>query len=212
LSKDFQIIDLRNSDDPLGEAKKLIGHNSFLVFQEPPPVGEKVTVGRSQLVPGETLVLASIPPAISDLEKIIQIVQPQKIILAFEAPAPISPVIFLKRLSALIQFTIQNKDGVTHLENLADATNSTEDTIESGLRWLAADGKIQIRSVDHKIKQFSIIGLSKDLNGKLEAENAIEFKLKETLAFQKYFYSLPIDDLKNLLSRFFQSNKKTGRK
>ncbi|MEI8130782.1 MAG: single-stranded-DNA-specific exonuclease RecJ [Leptolinea sp.] len=210
-STGFQIEDLRRSVNPLKEAKNnYIGLN-YLVFQEPPVLSQEDSAGRLQLSPVENLIMASIPSSTSILEKAIQSTHPKKVILAFDAPATLSPQGFLKHLSGLIQYAISNRNGLANMNHLAQAVNARVETISAGIAWLVSAGKIKIIARDQDLIEFSIENHPEDSASKSEAENKIAYLLKETAAYQKSVYSLPEEDINNLLSGFLKpslSNKK----
>jgi single-stranded-DNA-specific exonuclease len=200
----LQILDLRTSNNPLENARKICSGTRYLIFQEPPPVDHEETAGRLHLETVENLIMASLPPSILILEKIIQTTHPQKMVLAFDAPVPSTPLIFLKHLSGLIQYAVTNREGLANLHDLAEAANAREDTVEAVISWLVSAGKIQVSAKDQDLLEFSIENHPEDSAGKYEAEKTINYLLKETIAFQKFLYSQSVEEITNLLSRFLK--------
>jgi hypothetical protein len=152
----------------------------------------------------ENVILASLPPSLPVLEKVIQSTHPRKVVLGFNAPAQSSPLIFLKHLSGLIQYAVINRGGLANINELAEAANARVESIEAGVVWLVTAGKLRVSARDQDLLEFLIENHPEDTTGKREAEKTIDYLLKETRAFQKYIYSLPVEDLKTLLSGFIK--------
>ncbi len=142
----IRIIDLRKESEPLSAAKNVYAKGSFLIFQEPPVFDDPDSVGRVDLRAVDTLILASIPPSRQVLEDLLRTCHPKQIVLAFEPSGEISLGSFLKHLAGLIQYAVSNREGLASLEDLAQAMNSRNESIEAGIRWLNASGKIEIIS------------------------------------------------------------------
>jgi single-stranded-DNA-specific exonuclease len=211
--KSFQLIDLRSTFDSIETAIKKVPNQNYLIYQEPPASGLENAVGRTGLFPVDCLILASLPPSLQEIQKIIQITHPKMIILAFEKPAKYSVLTFLKQLSGFIIYAIRNREGVANISELAEAANTREDTIKAGISWLVADGKINIHNREDNIYTFSFDPLIKNLTVKSDAEKTLIFTFQESQAFQNYFYVLSIEEINSLLSVYLippkQKNKKT---
>jgi single-stranded-DNA-specific exonuclease len=200
----LKLVDLRSSSHPLEEARKSYSEKNFQIFQEPPPLEHEEMVGRLHLQPQEDLILASLPPSMGVLEKVIKNSRPKKVILAFDSPSQTSPLAFLKHLSGLIQYAITNRDGIANVNDLAEATNARVETIEAGINWLVAAGKIIISSRDQDLVGFLIKNNPENAAIKLEIEKTLNYTLNETFSFQKYLYSATMKDFSNLLSGFLK--------
>jgi len=196
--------DLRGYANPLVEAKNSYLGMNYLIFQEPSVLGQDDSAGRLHLSPVENLIMSSLPPSSSVLEKVIQSTRPKKVILAFDAPATISPQGFLNHLSGLIQYAISHRNGLANVHHMAQATNTRVETIVAGINWLVSAGKINIIAGDQDLLEFSIENHPEDSASKSEAENKIDYLLKETTAYQKSVYSLPEDTFNILLSGFLK--------
>lgn len=210
----LEIVDLRSSSHPIEEARKTFSSEGIQIFQEPPPIEHDEVIGRLHLHPQETLVLASLPPSIGIMEKVIQKCHPKTVILAFDAPSQTSPLVFIKHLSGLIQYAVTSRDGLANINDLAEATNTRLETIEVGLAWLVSAGKIIISSRDQDLVELLIQNTPENTVAKIEMEKTLDYILKETFSFQKYLYAMTIKDFSNFLSGFLKplisNTKKTN--
>ncbi len=194
-----EVLDFRNFDEPLLEAKKIFAEKSCLVFQEPTDMDDPLSVGRNQIHPVENLILASIPPSQSLLKEILQQASPTSILLAFHIPAEKNLPMFLNHLAGLIQYALKNHEGLTSTRDLARAMNLREETISTGIEWFQADGKIRVLTADHDLTRFERYPAAVKSKVKASLETRLRFQLQETASYQNFIYNQPVDFFKKQL-------------
>ncbi len=105
------------------------------------------TVDRTGAAPAEALALWTAPPGPRELARLLQQVQPQRIHLFALDPGQDEPGAFLRRLAGLVKYALAHYGGeidAAQWERLAAATAQRLGTVQSGVRWLAAQGQIII--------------------------------------------------------------------
>ena len=93
---------------------------------------------------------------------------------------------FLKRLSGLCKYALNQRGGKATIHELVVAMASREGTIEIGLQWLAAGGHLSVSVDDDEV----ILSVEKpEANQYLQKELYIALRglLTETSAYRKYF-------------------------
>jgi len=152
------------------------------------------TVNRLQLTHQKYLALWTIPPGPHVLENIIRNAAPEVVYLCSTDPGLDRSEPFLKLLTGLVKYTLENNNGQAQLSGLAVASAQRTSTVHKGLLWLEAKGFIQI--LEHK----NDIAILQSGTG-LIAENLSEISrelssvLHETAAYRKYYRQVAPDHL-----------------
>jgi hypothetical protein len=191
---------LRKESEPIIAAKKVYAKGSFLIFQEPPVFDDPDSIGRIGLRASESLIFASIPPSRQVLESLLRICHPKQIVLAFEPSGEISLGSFLKHLAGLIQYAVSNREGLASLEDLAQAMNSRNESVEAGIRWLNASGKIEIMSYDRNLYRLNIKKSEMDERTVQATEKTLRFLLKETGAYTQFIQTLSVENVASIVN------------
>jgi len=183
-----EIIDLR-----LNSSFTRSVHPSSLVWAE----GSDKAKGNSRfdLHPADEFAIYTTPPSPVELRRALEIVQPKKVYVFAVPPAEEKTDDFLKRLSGLCKYAINQRDGKATLHELAAAMASRESAIEIGLQWIAAGGHLSVAVEDDKV---TLSVKKPQVNQYLQKELYIALRgvLNEASAYRKYFASA---DLKVLL-------------
>jgi single-stranded-DNA-specific exonuclease len=191
----LMVTDFRSSPDPLKAAKDACVDQAYLIFQEPPVLDNPLSAGRNHMHAIDCLILASMPPSRQVFEQIISASHPKQLILAFESPSKPSFQVFLKHLGGLIKYAAEKRNGLASTDDLAEAMNTTVQSIEVGIHWFEVSGKIEILAKDNSLMEFSFQNHAPDKKPINETENSLRYLLSEEYSFLKIFYSLPIDTL-----------------
>lgn len=186
----LEIIDLRDSPDPL-KALERMKTDHPMTWVEGENRGEIDGRHRMDLEPNSTLIIWTTPPNQSILRKAINRVSPQKIILVARADPNSEPGSFLTRLTGLVKYALQERDGKTSTQALAAATAQTKWAVLKGLEWLSHRGEVNFQhDQDGEItleKCATDNGDSRDDKKGGSIMREIEVLLEETEAYRHYF-------------------------
>jgi single-stranded-DNA-specific exonuclease len=187
------VQDYRNLLDPDKELGQIQPSSQLLVFAE----GEAKAKGvdRFHLVPAQTLVVWTCPPGWNELRQLLETVAPVNI-LWFGTPCSTDqPVAFRNRLSGLLQYLINQRQGRALISALAAATTQREITVLKGLRWLEARGSISIHPEDTGVYLVTA-GSRPDAQSAVQNEKEVSYLLNETSAFRAFCANEQTDLLK----------------
>ncbi|MCS3953115.1 single-stranded-DNA-specific exonuclease RecJ [Salinibacter ruber] len=137
---------------------------------------------RQELTPCEELVLGTLPPSRSVLEKVLSACEPERIHVVGLSPATAGLEGFTRRLLGLCKHAIRSGKAAP-LPKLAAAMGHEERTVRLGLQWLEERGKIQAAETGQKL---SIKPGSGSGEADSSLEQALEEALQEARAFRKY--------------------------
>ncbi len=194
--ENFEIIDHRNEPEPGKKLKQILEeHTDTVVWAEGIDSKSIPSVRRHELEVAENLVIWTTPPSNKVLKAALQITNPRRVFVFGQNPGYHITNEFLTRLLGLGEYAINHKSGQAPLIQLASACGSEEETIQVGLRLLAAMGKIGYE------EKSDIVVLS-DENEDPNPEtieilsNELRKSLEESWAYRKYFRS---GDIKEFL-------------
>ena len=151
---------------------------------------------RFELHPADEFAIYTTSPSPVELRKALEIVKP-KIIYAFAVPPTEEKVEdFLKRLSGLSKYALNQRGGKATIHELATAMAAREGAIRLGLEWLAAGGQLSVVMDEDQVK---LSAEKHEKNPYLQAELLVALKgtLNETSAYRKYFATT--NELEDLL-------------
>ena len=150
---------------------------------------------RFELQPADEFAIYTTPPSPAELRKALEIVKP-KTIYVFAAPPAEDPSTtlwakpddFLKRLSGLCKYALNQRGGKATVHELAAAMAARENAVLNGLEWLAAGGHLSVEVEDDEV---ALSAERREANQYLQKELYIALKglLNETVAYRKYFAS-----------------------
>jgi single-stranded-DNA-specific exonuclease len=187
---DLEIIDLRDSPDPLKTLTSMDADHPMIWVE-----GENGDAiegsNRLDLETNETLIIWTIPPNQATLRKAIDRVSPQKIVLVARPVPNSKPRTFLTRLTGLVKYALKEHGGHTTALALAAATAQTKWAVLKGLEWLSEKGEIIFQHDQEgeiKIKKSVPDGQTEGRGEKSERiMREIEALLAETEAYRTYF-------------------------
>ncbi len=106
-------------------------------------------VDRFHLSPSEDFAIWTPPASPRILRAALDAVRPRRVfVLARMRANSDTPAAFLTRLAGLARFALNQKGGTAKISQLAAACAQRELTVRLGLEWLAAGGRIALRSDD----------------------------------------------------------------
>ncbi len=189
--REIEIIDCRAESSPKVET---FGPNA-LVWAE----GEHRERGRSRfaLQPAEEFIIYTTPPSLTEARKAMQVVKPRRVYVFAVSPAEDKPQEFLKRLTGLCKFALNQKGGQTSLRELTAAMAARETAVEIGLEWLAAGGHLSLTKNEEELV-LSAGRQEKDPYLQAELFIALRGALAETAAYRAYFATTA--DLEGMLT------------
>lgn len=188
------VVDLRSAAQPAAALAALRDQPDVQVWCE----GEaRYTLGgqdRSELAPGETLVIWTIPPGRSELQAVLNQVKPSKVILFAADPGTDQLDAFVQRLAGLVKRSLRSDQGLVSLPRLATATAQRMAVARQGLRWLAGRGHVRIEAeAGDTIWLAAGDGTSSPEWPAVTAQ--LRELLAETAAFRRYFSQADADAL-----------------
>jgi single-stranded-DNA-specific exonuclease len=188
-AKEVEIIDYRLNVRRLESLK--VG---TLVWAE----GADKSKGQSRfdLQPSDEFAIYTAPPSPAELRKALETVQPKTVYIFAVPPAEEKTDDFLKRLSGLCKYAINQRGGKATIHELAAAMASRESAVETGLQWLGAGGHLSVTVDEDEVTLSAEKG---EVNQYLQKELYVALKgvLNETAAYRKYFATAT--ELKDLM-------------
>jgi single-stranded-DNA-specific exonuclease len=184
-----EVIDYRKAEGHHELVKKLRDQPSTLVWAEAEAKDDISGNDRNELGPSSNLIIWSIPPSPEILHRALEIVNPKKIYLICDHPSSEVTESFLNRLTGLLKFTINRRDGMTCYNELAAATGQRVATVEQGLNWLVSCGKITLKHQENDSLWVSRGVTINDLGGAARLRVEVQSMLAETAAYRVYFRS-----------------------
>jgi single-stranded-DNA-specific exonuclease len=175
----LDIRDLRIERDPFNKLP-----SGLLIWAE----GADKSKGKSrfELQPAEEFGILTMPPSPSELQTVLEIVEPKIIHVIGKSPQPEKADEFLIRLAGMANFAIHQRAGKVRVQELAAATAQREVTIRMGLEWLGAGGHIHAEEQADEMILSPGDGIK---NPYLQRElyTAVKGLLEETAAYRDYF-------------------------
>ncbi len=186
LQRTIQTIqDERGCLDPDAALAPYLEMADCLVYAEGEHTLRGKSAGRTKLTPAAALVVWTSPPGRVELQSLLDLVAPSRVVW-FGIPSAVDqPAAFLTRLTGLVQFAIKKRQGGVQIEELGSACAQRLRTIRLGIAWLAARGHLTVQSDhDHEI-MLSANGTA-DLAAAARIARDLEAILRETAAYRAY--------------------------
>ncbi len=181
---EIDILDYRGVPDPQAVVDSL-PMGEFFVWAEGKISSPQVYTHRLQAVPAKTLVVWSIPPGAGELQQVIQIVRPQRVLLLAQQTSPADFQSFLVMLSGLVKTVINKKRGILSIHELAALCGHRPSTIKTGLQWLQSAGKISI--IRQEQDKWIIASGGNSPIAASEDEKRLLILLDETAAYRQWY-------------------------
>jgi single-stranded-DNA-specific exonuclease len=180
----FEVLD-RRSDIASPSALESIrqAYPQALIFAE--GSDQHRGLNRYSLLRTSTLVMWSIPPGADEWRDILEITQPNRLILFGQAADEPTAEQLLTLVAGQAKFALK-KDGLFDLKRSSAALNQKVSTVRLGLEWLAADGHFTIQERDPLLFELHKPGTpSPLLRDKLMPR--LQHNLSETAAYRTYW-------------------------
>jgi single-stranded-DNA-specific exonuclease len=185
-SKHFEVVDYRNAKDLPQVLSTLKRQPPTIVWAEGE---EKKAIGgknRNELEPAESLAIWTIPPSPEELRAALDKVQPQTVYLFAVTEPTEPPEAFLSRLTGLLKYAINHRNGKVTYAELEAATAQRAVTVRNGVEWLVSQGEISLIEKENEL--VVSVGTSlKDSAGASRLWTEIQSLLAETAAYRAHF-------------------------
>lgn len=149
--RQVEVIDHRQDSHPLMKLKEIVsGGKDLLIWAEAEAVSRLAEHGiqansRFSLEPADGLIIWTIPPGSQQLREVIDLVSPSVVHLFAVDPQMDDLESFTRRLLGLAKYALGRTKGQVKIASLAAATAQREETVNVGLRWLAAGGYLGVQ-------------------------------------------------------------------
>ncbi|MEW6502461.1 MAG: single-stranded-DNA-specific exonuclease RecJ [Chloroflexota bacterium] len=191
----LEVIDFRTSQSLIEEiTRKNIPSEQILFWADGAVTLDIPVKQRWELTPAETLVICTPPPSQKVLSEAIQQVRASRIILGWLEPPVDKPQSFLHALTGMIQYVLKKNSGKASLLRMAAALNQREETILTGIEWLAGKGFIRIMERDGQSLTIAEGGIPDPLLAR-EMEARLRSLLEESRAFREFYRQASSDSL-----------------
>jgi hypothetical protein len=183
----LEVVDYRNTPQPMQVLSTLRAGSSILVWAEGEAKKQVNGQDRDDLVSAEALAIWTIPPSPQELSMALEKVHPRIVYLFGTASPDVTPEAFIARLAGLLKFAITNRLGKVTWTSLAASTAQRLVTVQKGLEWLVAQGKIglQLENEHGLIVSFGPLRQDPAVASSLWAE--LQSLLAETAAYREHF-------------------------
>jgi single-stranded-DNA-specific exonuclease len=195
----LEVIDYRN-DSP-GNQEWLEKYNDILWYQEGLKKDFSPAHNRLNLHPANTLIIFTIPPNLTELQKVYITVRPKHLVLFGHPPLEKSLNLLIKTIAGMLNHVIKNRNGLFQPFEIAVAIGQRKTTVETVCRYLRAIGQITL--LEHPDTQWLVKhGGEKDaIKAELYQQN-IDFLYRETHAFYNWFKEVDLDKLQKSMFDF----------
>jgi single-stranded-DNA-specific exonuclease len=190
-----EVIDYRKNDDKTKLLSRLQDQPSTLTWAEAEARKDTRGKDRTELAPADNLIIWSIPPSPEELHTALELIRPKRVYIIAAKSAPDEIKRFLARLSGLLKYMINHRDGMTSYQELAAATGQRVYTIELGVNWLVSCGKITLKHQEDDQLWVSPGEAINDPGGAARLRMEINEMLAETTAYRAFFMSADKDTL-----------------
>ncbi|HWQ45928.1 MAG TPA: single-stranded-DNA-specific exonuclease RecJ [Longilinea sp.] len=185
-STQYEIIDRRLDAAPIESLISLANDPDCVTWREGLDFQNIPGSDRFGLTKARTLVIATLPPDRDTLQKALQIVRPQKVILFGLNPTLPGKFQVHESAAKMINYALKQKNGAFSAEKMAAFLGVTRLEIDLVIRGLAAAGKISVETEEGDL--FHVVSggtVNEDLLHQFES--ALEYTFKETTAYRQYF-------------------------
>jgi single-stranded-DNA-specific exonuclease len=155
-----------------------------LIFAE----GENIpnSVDRFHLYQSDTLLLWTMPPSPSDWQAILNLTQPQRVLMFGKYPRFASTQDFVTHLIGMAKFAQKNREGIISMDDFVRSTAQTVLTVQAGLRWIEAHTALQFTSIDEDT--YSVINEAGDSPiTSTDWAQLLAQRLQETEAYRQWW-------------------------
>ncbi len=185
----LEIVDLRARRDLPSLLREETGRAaSVSVWAEGLGWEDGIGQPRHQLQPAETLVIWSRPPSVDVLRLALRRASPERVVLMGDKRSLDSKKAFLGFLLRFVKTILRVRDGTASVPELAALTGHREQTVRTGIEWLAAKGLCALIEDRGEIMVLApVVRAEPDPAALAEADAALSQVLDDTAAYRRHF-------------------------
>ncbi len=187
LEAGMEVVDYRGAPEMLARVR---AEEDVLVWAEAAP--EVGGVSREALAPAQRLAVWTAPPGPAELRAALDAVAPEVVYLFGVDPGLDKPAAFIKRLTGLVRYALEARDGEVRISHLAAAMAHCEETVRAGVAWLAARGDVAVAAESSGVWDLAPEGERGD---PAPAMARLKGLLEETAAYRAHFLRADKDAL-----------------
>jgi single-stranded-DNA-specific exonuclease len=187
LKTKVEVIDYRKYEDKSKLLSRLQDQPSTLTWAEAEARKDSRGKDRTEFAQADNLIIWSIPPSSEVLHSALEMIHPKRVYIIAAESASGEIKRFLARLSGLLKYMINHRDGKTSYQELAAATGQRLSTIELGLNWLVSCGKITLKHQEDDQLWVTYGEAINDPGGAARLRTEISELLAETTAYRAFF-------------------------
>jgi single-stranded-DNA-specific exonuclease len=198
----YEIVDHRSTRHPKPLLDNIRQEENVLVWAEGEARELVKGQDRTELTGACTLVIWTLPPGREELQKVLETVNPERVILFASDPGPTSPEAFLQRLSKeLVRLAAPQEPGIyqVRLDRLAAAMAQREATVRLGFACLEKKGALHLLSIEGNLIRFSPPHASQNEPSApmilAETIKQLKILLDESAAYRRYYTFAPVTAL-----------------
>jgi single-stranded-DNA-specific exonuclease len=180
----YEVVDYRQQPDSATLlAQALTDYPDALVWSE----GDASVTGvdRYNLTEAQTLIVWTVPPAVSTWKAALQTVQPERIILFGNSPRFKTVKDLLTHVIGMVKYAHSQKNGLIHLSDIARLTGQSEATIILCLQWIDAQTEMTVQFVGDDVYEIGIDSNSKQATNPYTQR--LQMRFAESQAYCKHW-------------------------
>jgi single-stranded-DNA-specific exonuclease len=184
-SRRIEVVDYRYAPDRTDRLRSLPA--GTLVWAEGREKDRVNGMDRFALAPAPALAIWTVPPSPEELRLALETVHPQTVYLFAADPPLENTENFLARLTGLIKYAINHRDGQATYTGLAAATSQRLVTVQHGLNWLVSLGNVVLKKQESDLLWLAAGTSVRDPGGAARLFAETQTLLAETAAFRSHF-------------------------
>ncbi|MGJ3238990.1 MAG: single-stranded-DNA-specific exonuclease RecJ [Anaerolineae bacterium] len=159
-------------------------HDDLLIWSEGRMLEDGVH--RYDLRPCSTLLVWTRPPDLLTWRTVLQLVQPQTLILFGLQPPITSAPDLIKMVAGLIKYAYQHKSGMIYLSEIATLTAQSDRTISAVLNWINARTTMRLRREEDDLY---LIEMEQHRAATAVDPERLNLLMRETQAYYQHWYT-----------------------
>ena len=189
----IEMIDYRAQAHPLALLKEALALPGASLWAEGAAASELSRLGysaqeRTRQAAAATLVIWSTPPGQGEVQAVLDVCRPERVVVFAIDPPEAAADVFLRRLAGQCKYALEHTGGEVDMARLAGGCAQRESTVKVGLKWLVGRGLLRAEWGEGSLVRLSEPGQSQP---ELERTSFQQVKtlLDETAAYRAYFQS-----------------------
>ncbi|MGD8625617.1 MAG: single-stranded-DNA-specific exonuclease RecJ [Anaerolineae bacterium] len=191
----FRVLDHRQTPNGERVLQALAAEGDLAVWAEGVKPEGVASQTRQGLAPAPRLALWTLPPGPRELQRALEMVEPEEVLLFGQAAGMDEAGAFLERLAGMVRYALQARQGWVDLEAAAAALGHRPRTVEAGLAWLVAWGQVQLVEEKKDAWHLARGGGQAGKEAMQAARQRLEALLAETAAYRAYLRAMPAESL-----------------